>query len=151
MFERMNETENIGASARPPRKLQTEADNVHRATYVRSGQLREEMSRAQITEELQDQEPRAILRVQDGGHLVRMEFIESTYTANQQQFLEEYVQAAGLCGDIAVLYPGMSFPEDYVLRMVQTIYERIKRSGVEGDISLHGFLYDFEGTPRELV
>ncbi len=151
MFERLNEQENIGATARPPRKMQSESDHVHRAVFSRTGQLREERPGAQITEELQDQEPRAILKVVESGRPVRVEFIESMFSADQLRFLEEYVQAARQSGELAVLYPGQSFPEEYVLRVVQIIFERIRFAGVKGEVSVHGFLYDFEGFPREIV
>ncbi len=151
MFERLNEEENIGGSARPPRKLQSDSDHVHRAVSARLGQLWEEIPGAQIAEELQDQEPRAILRVATGGRMIRIEFVESAFSADKQQFLEEYVQGARQCGDIAILYPSQSFPEDHVLRMLETIYEHIRLAGVGGEVSVHGFLYDIEGTPKEII
>jgi hypothetical protein len=131
--------------------MQSEAEHIHRAAFTRSGQIRDEVPGAVIQEELQDQEPRAIIRIFVDGQLVRMEFFESTFSADQQRFLEEYVQAARACGNIAVLYPGLSFPEDYVLRNVESIFLRIRAAGINEDVSVHGFLYDFEGLPREVV
>jgi hypothetical protein len=151
MYDRMGDPRNVGPSVQPPRRMLSDAEHIHRAVYARSGQIRTERPGSSTSEDLQDQEPRAVLRVFVNGRLEEVEFFESTFSADQQRFLEEYVQAARECGNVAVLYPGQSFPEDYVLRKVEAIFERVRTAGVTWDVSVHGFLYDFEGQPRAIL
>ena len=151
MFERLNGEENIGPMVKPPRKLQSDSEHIHRAIFVREGQLKSEWPGAIVHYELMDQEPRATLWAEVGGRTVRKEFFESTYSADVQRFFEEYIRAARECENVAVLYPGQSFPEDYVLRKVGQIYERARLAGVDGELAVHGYLYDLEGASREIV
>jgi hypothetical protein len=150
MFERQRE-ENIGPDVVPPRKLQTEADLIHRALFNRWEALREEHPGTALQYDLQDQEPRAILWAESDGRLIHKEFFESAFSADIHRFTEEYVRAARECGDISILYSGLGFPEDYVLRKIGQIYEHIRRSGVEGEVHVHGFLFDREGNARRIV
>jgi len=151
MFSRTRDEDDPDRPAQPPRRMQTDADQIHVAISVRSSEIRGEMPGAAVAMELQDREPRAILRITRDGKLVRMEFFESAFSADQDRFLEEYVQAARACGEIAILYPALGFPEDYVLRKVVSVFESARIAGVPQEVSVHGYLYDREGRSREIV
>ncbi len=149
MYKRTNDVPPLPYNRTP--RILSDAEHVHRALFVRSNEIRAKRPNVEISDELQDQEPRGILRISEAGKLIRVEFFESTFSADQLRFLEEYVQAARECGDIALMYPGLSFPEDYVIRKVEEVMDRAYSAGVKDDISVHGYLYDFDGQPREVV
>ncbi len=119
---------------------------VHRALFIRSEILQKDDPGTRTEFDLQDGEPRAILRlISSEGNVILKEFFETTSSPDRPGRKDEYVDAARKYHRLAVHYPGMLFPQEYAIRSLAELWAKIRELGAGGDLSLSGFLYDDDG------
>ncbi len=135
----------------PETRLQSEAEHVHRAAFLRADTIRDETPGVYVTQEFHDREPRAILRVHRGEQVIREEFVESSYSANLPGVDDEYLESAKRYGQVFIHFPEMSFREDYVIRRLTDLWAKLRGRGAPDNMVLSGYLYDYNGLERRVI
>ncbi len=118
---------------------------VHHATLFRAKVLKKENPDAWINQSFFDDEPRATLwLVSKGGIVLSKEFVETGFSADKPDRDEEYMTAAMRYGHIAIHYPGLIMPKEYVIDRIASLWVKMSNEGIEG-VMIQGFLYDEAG------
>jgi hypothetical protein len=122
------------------------AEAVHHALFFREEILLKAHPGATADREFQDREPRAILwLLGPDGTIVTKEFLETAFSADQAGRDEEYLDAARRYGSIAIHYPAMFVPPEYVVRRLSGLWVKLRDREVQEAVSIRGFLYGSDG------
>ncbi len=129
-----------------PQYKPSHVEVVHRALFLREEVLKRDHPGARVDREFQDSEPRAILwLVGPNGQVMSKEFLETAFSADKAGRDEEYIDAARRYGSIAIHYPGMFVPKEYVIRRMSELWVKIRDHEVQEKVSMRGFLYGSDG------
>ncbi|MBI0584551.1 MAG: hypothetical protein ISF22_10050 [Methanomassiliicoccus sp.] len=98
-----------------------------------------------------DQSPRAVVKVEKNGKVVAFEFVETVQTAAVHANLEDYVFAANEFGTVSVALPASDYAPGIAVNILTDLKGRIRKSGATGEFLFTGYLYDDMGGFRKLL
>lgn len=117
----------------------------------RAQQVQRQDPVAKASYTLDDQAPRAVVKVEKGGKVTAFEFIETAQTAAVHANLEDYVFAANEFGTVGVALPESDYAPAIAVTILSDLRGRIGKSGATREFAFAGYLYDGMGNFRKLV
>ncbi len=117
---------------------------VENAASRRAAQLKKQDPSLEVTYAMDENYPRAVIKIMKEKKVTWLEFVESASTVGDMANLEDYAFCAQEFGGLTLHFPESLYPREIAATIFADIKERIKSAGYP-DAKLTGYVYDDQG------
>ena len=114
---------------------------VENAASRRIAQLRKQDPSLEVSYTMDENFPRAVIKLMKEKKVTWLEFVESSVTVGDASNLEDYAFCAQEFGGLTLLFPESLYPRDIAATIFNDIKERIGGAGYP-EVELNGYVYD---------
>ncbi len=121
---------------------------VENAASRRMAQLRKQDPSLDVSYTMDENYPRAVIKLMRDKKVTWLEFVESAGTVGDASNLEDYAFCAQEFGGLTLHFPEALYPRDIAATIFSDIRERIAGAGYP-EVKLAGYVYDDMGNLKK--
>ena len=123
---------------------------VENAASRRVAALKKQDPTTEVTYQIDESFPRAVIKIKKEGKVTWLEFIESASTVGDASNLEDYAFCAEQFGGLTLLFPESLYPREIAATIFEDIRKRIAQAGFP-QVRLIGLVYDDLGSTKKAL